>query len=52
MASEKGRGEGPRGQALRQAQQAVIDRGADGKKKGQNLGPKAYEEPLDEAMPN
>ena len=30
----------------------MIDRGADGKKKGQNLGPKAYEEPLDEAIPH
>jgi hypothetical protein len=39
-------------QAQYQAQQAVIDRDADGKKKGKNLGPKAYEEPFDASMPH
>jgi hypothetical protein len=52
VASEKGRAEGPRGQALRQAQQAVIDRVPTAKRRRHNLGPKAYEEPLDEAMPH
>jgi hypothetical protein len=56
VASEKGRAHGPFDptpqQAKYQGPQAVIDRVPTAKRRRHNLGPKAYEEPLDEAMPH